>query len=70
MERGDRNEHDSGVVPGRCVRFTGEAARVPIPGHNGHHEPQIALVRQGDTIQAIDITCSCGQRIRLNCVYG
>ncbi len=57
------------IVPGQCVRVTGEKARVPIPGHETLAEPKIELIRQGDSIEAIDITCTCGQKIRLRCLY-
>jgi hypothetical protein len=32
-------------------------------------EPRIELIREGDLIRAIDVTCSCGKRIRLVCEY-
>ena len=57
------------VVPGPFVRITGETARVAIPGQEDKSQPRVELVRQGDVVQAIEITCTCGQRIRLRCVY-
>lgn len=57
------------VVPGHCIRLTEEPARVGVP-QNGHaSDPQVEVIREGDIIRAIDITCSCGQRIRLRCDY-
>jgi hypothetical protein len=32
-------------------------------------QPNIELPRDGDIIQAIDVTCTCGQKMRLRCVY-
>ncbi|HZT79873.1 MAG TPA: hypothetical protein VFA26_06615 [Gemmataceae bacterium] len=59
------------VVPGRCVRLSGEAARVLVPGgHAACAEPRVEVLREGDVIRAIDVTCPCGQRIRLRCEYG
>ena len=71
MKRSDNIEGDGGgaVVPGRCVKVVGEAARVGIPGQDSRAEPHIELIRDGDLIQAVDVTCSCGQRIRLRCLY-
>jgi hypothetical protein len=72
MERSDKTggEHFTrAVVPGHNVRVTAESARVMVPRPDGYCEPQVALVRDGDVIQAIDVTCSCGQRIRLRCAY-
>jgi hypothetical protein len=71
MEHGERSEAKHGVrgvVPGSCVRVTGETTRVAIPG-SSPTEPQVEVIRQGDVIQAIDVVCTCGQRIRLRCVY-
>jgi hypothetical protein len=72
MEHGDRTESGlaSGpVVPGQMVRRTPEPARVVIPGHGTHAEPQVEIIRQGDVIQAIDVICPCGRRTRLRCLY-
>jgi hypothetical protein len=57
------------IVPGRQVRLSGQAARVGIPGPPAHGEPHIDLIRLGDIVQAIEITCGCGQRIRIQCEY-
>jgi hypothetical protein len=71
-------EHDEGtegmaaggaVVPGRLVRLAPEPVRVAIPGHGAHAEPQVEIIREGDVIQAIDVVCTCGRRIRLRCLY-
>lgn len=72
VERTDRPEGHSPnkvIIPGRCVRLSGEAARVSVPGTPGA-EPRVELIRAGDVVQAIDVTCTCGQRIRIRCDYG
>lgn len=56
------------VIPGQCVRLSDETAPVLVPRRGGV-EPRVELIRSGDKIRAIDITCSCGQRIRLRCDY-
>lgn len=63
----DREIASRAVVPGAQVRLTGEAARVIPPRPPGECEPQIDLVREGNRIRAIDIRCSCGKRIYLEC---
>lgn len=68
LEKVDDEHIARAVVPGRCVRLSGETARVVIPRPAGG-EPHIELVREGNLIKAIDVTCTCGQRIRLRCVY-
>ena len=67
MEAVNMDEH--GVVPSQCVRVLEEAARVFVPGQTARAEPQIHLVREGNTVKAIEVACTCGQRIRLKCVY-
>jgi len=62
-------EHNRAVVPGQWVRVTAETARVTVPGHGAAGEPRVELITQGDGIQAIDLTCTCGQKIRLRCIY-
>jgi hypothetical protein len=61
--------HAGTLVRGMCVRVSDDTARVGIPGQEPVAEPRIELIRSGDTIQAIDIICGCGQQIRLHCHY-
>ncbi len=62
------------VLPAHRVIQTSETARVGSshPGGAGHHassEPTIDLVREGDLVKAIDVTCSCGEKFRIWCSY-
>ena len=58
-----------GVVPSQLVRLAAETAHIPIPGTTPPAEPRVELIRAGDVIQAIDVTCACGRKIRLRCTY-
>jgi hypothetical protein len=58
------------VVPGHSVRLSGELARVGVPGKAGTASPRIQVIRAGDIVQAVEITCTCGEHIRLRCVHG
>jgi len=64
-----------GIIPGGRVQFTGEMVHVIIPQErvdgpaHSAGEPQVTLVREGDVIQAIEVTCTCGRKVRLRCVY-
>jgi len=69
MSHEPRDSSSHRVVPGKRVRLSGEIARVRIPGQESCPEPQVSLVREGDTIKAIEVVCTCGKRIRLNCVF-
>lgn len=61
-----------GIVPGTRVRVIEESVRVAIPHQASTScpaEPQVELIRDGDIIQAIDVVCTCGMRIRLHCIF-
>jgi hypothetical protein len=65
----DGEHRNHAIVPGQCVRITGETTRVRIPGQCTSPEPRVELIRNGELVEAIDVTCACGQRMRLRCVY-
>jgi hypothetical protein len=72
MDRGGDNQA-RGIISGRNVKLVGESARVTVP-RGGHGaacpaQPQVEVVREGDVIRAIDVTCTCGQKIRIRCEY-
>lgn len=78
MEKVQRIEGEfihSAVVSGRCVRVGPETARVTIGRQQTPQTAQppvpaqVEVIRDGDVIQAIDVICSCGQRIRVRCTY-
>lgn len=74
MERGQKNEGEEAkrnVIAGHFVKVTTETARVPVPhqAKGNACEPQVEIIREGDVIQAIDVICTCGRRIRLHCQY-
>jgi hypothetical protein len=63
-------KHDQhGLVPRHCVRVASERTRVGLPGQQGEAEPEIILIRNGEVVEAIEVICTCGQRIRMNCVF-
>lgn len=57
------------VIPGSCVRVSEETASVGGVRSTPVGAPHIELIRDGEVIRAIDVTCGCGQRIRLRCTY-
>ena len=57
------------IIPSLRVRASGEHAHVGMPRAAADAEPKIELVREGEVVRAIDITCSCGHRFRLLCEY-
>ena len=66
----DAHEATRAVLPGECVELDDGTARVMIPAkNNGHQEPDVRLIKDGDIIRAIEVTCGCGKQIRLVCEY-
>ncbi len=62
--------HSRSVVPRELVCVSKEAERVGAPSDEHEPEPIVELVKEGDTVLAIDVTCVCGHHIRLRCEYG
>ncbi|MFP6766204.1 MAG: hypothetical protein VB858_21405 [Planctomycetaceae bacterium] len=46
-----------------------EPDSVSIPTGVEHQQTQVNLIREGDVIREIEVTCSCGEVLRLNCQY-
>lgn len=65
---GPKHSELHGVVPGSRIRVGKERARIG-PGGEERDEPEVILIRDGDTIQAIEVVCTCGKRTRLNCIF-
>lgn len=57
------------VIPQRLVRLLDERACLAIPRKGAAAEPQVELIRDGEAVRAIEVTCTCGKKIRLRCVY-
>lgn len=57
------------IVSADRVRLADETVRVGSGTSTIRAEPKIHLVREDGVIRAIDITCSCGERIRIHCEY-
>ena len=57
------------IVPGSRVRQSAESVPVGGPRPVVLHGTTVELVKDGDVVQAIDVTCACGQKTRVWCVY-
>ncbi len=57
------------VIPQHQVRLVQEPLSIPVRQDAGCAPPQVQLIQHNGQLQAIDILCSCGERIRLRCVY-
>ena len=57
------------VVSGGQLPLPEKLPSISIPGAAQSDSPDIRLVREGDVVQAIDVTCACGRSFRLVCQY-
>ncbi len=41
------------------------------PTHSGHtaHSPHVECIKQGEKVMRLVVTCGCGQRIEIECLY-
>jgi hypothetical protein len=58
------------LVPGGRVRVIEGPAPVRVPPLPSGGEARLEIRRHGNVIQAIDVTCTCGETIRIVCDYG
>ncbi len=42
-----------------------------VPAHSAHQgsKAQVELVKEGDKIVRIYVTCTCGERVEIECLY-
>ena len=57
------------VIPADEISLVGTPLCVGAEAGGHASGPTVELLREGNVIRAIDITCSCGQRIRVHCSY-
>ncbi len=70
VERSGADPDSPKVVPARKVLVEGGRAAVTIASpHARACAPLVEVIRDGDVIQAIDVTCACGEKIRVRCDY-
>lgn len=57
------------IVPGHRVVQTSEVTKIGSPHAHPTASATVELLREGDIVKAIDVTCSCGEKIRIWCSY-
>lgn len=58
------------VVTAARVRVTENPVRVGAPlVQLAHGEPKVQLIREDGAVRAIEVTCGCGEKIRIRCDY-
>ena len=63
------NQSARTVIPGQRIRVTPQAATVAVPGPECFDDVTVDVVRNGERIEAINISCTCGRQLRLVCEY-
>lgn len=58
------------LIPQPRPRASKPTRLVEIPSGSGNPaEPAVRLIRKGDVIEAIHLTCTCGRQTRIVCEY-
>jgi len=66
-----RSDPGCKVIDSSKVRLAGKPVRLPLVGHPqaADHGIDVKLIKEGDKIKSIRITCPCGRSTELNCEY-
>jgi hypothetical protein len=56
------------VIPAQRVQVVKPSAP-PLIHQECKRESRISVIKDGDTVRVIEIACSCGEIIRLDCAY-
>lgn len=57
---------DLRMIPRSRIQVTDRSVHVGSPSAKSGHDPQVELVRDGNGVQAIRITCRCGEVLQLD----
>lgn len=60
------------VLCGQAVHVSAKSTKITVgrqPPAKPAAEPHVELIRDGDVITGIEVTCGCGQVLKLRCVY-
>ena len=64
-----RTEEMGQVLAADQVRLTSQTIRVGNPSATELPQSTIKLEKVDGTVQAIEVTCTCGKKTQLRCVY-
>jgi hypothetical protein len=59
----------SNVISGQHVMVVKTPTPVAVAQETCGDEPRISIIKDGDVVRAIEVVCTCGEVIRLDCVY-
>jgi hypothetical protein len=61
---------DLAVIDASMVRISAEPKRIPVPSDGATNEASVDVMRHGDAVAGVEVTCTCGNCIRLRFEYG
>lgn len=63
--------HGKKSIDNQTLRVTRSPVASTSPGaaSNPPHGPTVETVKQGDKVVRLIVTCSCGERIEVECLY-
>lgn len=57
------------VIPNQRVVVVSAPVQIPSPQTDGGDPAGLRIQRDGELVRSIEVTCSCGEVIRLECDY-
>lgn len=57
------------IVRDGGARVSGHNHASPLSAKDSESAPTIECVKQGDKVVGLIVTCSCGERIEIDCLY-
>ena len=64
-----RRNSSHSLIPGPQVRVNGNVSHISVPAKPAPHETFVNTIRSGGRVEMIEVTCTCGEIIRLVCDY-
>jgi hypothetical protein len=65
--------HAGNIIPAQQIHFAKPAEKKAAPVETtptvANHQPQVTLIKDGDVVRAIEVLCSCGEVLWLDCKY-
>jgi hypothetical protein len=58
------------VIPREMVLEQGRSRLVGPGAQQAEPVPTVSVIRRGDIVDALQVTCTCGRITRVQCIYG
>ena len=74
-ERSNKSQGLSTVIPGHRILIKSSQSAPPgphkltLPHECAPAAPTVKVIKDGDTVRAIEVTCVCGEVVRLECAF-